>query len=90
METLADDGAVLVLVNTSSTAARTVLVQTGAYAEHRCVSVRPEGGKSVPVGGPLFSVRLAPGAGTRLHVAMKRYASPPTLRLPFAPRATPR
>ena len=83
VESMADDSATLVLVNTSADKAHTVLVQAGAYAEHQCISVTPEGGKAVEVNGPLFAVKLAPGAGQRLVVTMKRYANPPTARLPW-------
>jgi hypothetical protein len=83
VESLSDDSATLVLVNTSQTEAHTVLVQTGAYAEHRCLSVRPKGGGAVPVDGPLFAVKLPPGAGQRLIVRMERYANTPTLQLPW-------
>ena len=30
-----------------------------------------------------FAVRLAPGAGTRLTIGMRRYANPPTLAFPW-------
>jgi len=83
VESLSPDGAQLVLVNTSKTDAHTVLVQTGAYAEHQCLSVTPEGGKTVRVDGTLFEVKLAPAAVQRLKVTMKRYANTPTLRLPW-------
>jgi hypothetical protein len=83
VERMSDGAATLVLVNLSATEARTVLVQSGAYAEHQCLSVRPEGGRAAQVGGTLFSVRLAPGAGQRFDVRMKRYANTPTLRLPW-------
>jgi hypothetical protein len=83
VEALTDRSATLVLVNTSPDQPRTVLVQTGAYAEHECLSVRPEGGRPVAVDGPLFAVRLAPGAGKRFTVEMKRYVNQPTLRRPW-------
>jgi len=83
VERMTGDSATLVLVNTSTEQAHTVLVQTGAYAEHRCLSVTPEGGNKVKVDGTLFAVRLAPGAGQRMLVNMKRYANTPTLKLPW-------
>ena len=83
VESMTDDAATLVLVNTGKTDARTVLVQTGAYAEHQCLTVTPEGGKAVAVNGTLFAVKLAPGTGQRLRVTMKRHANTPTLRLPW-------
>jgi hypothetical protein len=41
------------------------------------------GGKMAPVNGPVVTVRLEPGAGTRLEVKMKRYANRPTLAFPW-------
>ena len=83
VESMSDDSATLVLVNTSQTQSHTVLVQTGAYGEHQCLSVQPPGGKPVKVDGTLFSVDLAPRAQLRLVVKMKRYANTPTLELPW-------
>ena len=37
----------------------------------------------VEVDGPHFAVDLAPGAGERLMVRMRRYANPPTMRFPW-------
>ncbi len=83
IESMSDDSATLMLVNTSPTTEHTVLVQTGAYAEHQCLSVKPEGGSSVKVNGTLFAVKLAPQSGKRFVVSMKRYANAPTLRMPW-------
>jgi hypothetical protein len=61
-----------------------VMVQTGAYGEHQAVSVMAGGnGKTTAVDAPYFEVRLAPGAGERLTVAMKRYVNDPTLAFPW-------
>jgi len=87
VEKMTDDSATLVLVNLSEKETHTVLVQTGAYAEHQCLSVQPEGSRRVTVNGTLFEVRLAPGTGQRFTVRMKRYANTPTLRLPWAEKA---
>ncbi len=70
------------LVNINPTEGRTVLVQTGAYGEHRCLSVRA-GGDRVEVGRSFFEVQLAPGAGGRLVVETERYVNPPSLALPW-------
>ncbi len=84
VEKLADDSATLVLVNTSSGKEHTVIVQGGAYGEHQILSVKPDGGKSVPVNGRTFTVKIAPGAGQRLVVSMKRYANTPKITHPWA------
>ncbi|MBL8217779.1 MAG: hypothetical protein JNL62_01035, partial [Bryobacterales bacterium] len=52
---------------------RTVVVQAGAYAEHQFL----------PGGNSAITVKLAPGAGDRLTLKMKRYANAPTLRYPW-------
>ena len=57
-------------------------VQGGAYGEHRIDLVKA-GGAEVRPGGPRFTVRLAPGAGARLTLAMTRYTGTPTLGLPW-------
>jgi len=83
IDSLCDDGATLTLINMSKDKTHTVLVQTGAYGEHQCLSVQPEGGKEVPVNGTLFAVELKPGSGQKFTVKMKRYANTPTLRQPW-------
>ena len=62
--------------------ARTVTVQGGAYAEHRIESVTLDG-QNLPVGGRDFTLRLEPGCGARLGIAMRRYANRPTLAFPW-------
>jgi hypothetical protein len=70
------------LVNVSSVEAREVSVQAGAYGEHQILSASV-GGKTINVNGPAVKVRLAPGAGDRLELRVKRYANEPTLRQPW-------
>jgi hypothetical protein len=82
VETLEDRSATLTLVNTNQAAPRTVVVQGGAYAEHRVLEVDLNGTK-LPVGGKAFTVRLAPGSGARLRVAMDRYKNPPSWAMPW-------
>jgi hypothetical protein len=79
---LGDASAEVTLVNLSRTQARTVTVQGGAYAEHRIVSVVLDG-RATPVGGRDFTIRLEPGCGARLSLAMERYANRPTLAFPW-------
>jgi len=59
-----------------------MIVQMGAYGEHQCVSASA-GGKVTPVDAPYVTVRLAPGAGETLTIAMKRYVNDPTLAFPW-------
>ncbi|MBL9187376.1 MAG: hypothetical protein JNK23_07865 [Opitutaceae bacterium] len=79
---LGDTRTVLTLVNLSPTATRTVIVQGGAYGEHRIESVE-QGGRAEKVGAPFFTVKLAPGSGAQLALAMKRYAAAPTVKFPW-------
>lgn len=78
---LGDASAEVTLVNLGKVA-RTVTVQGGAYAEHRIESVTLEG-QEVAVGGRDFTLRLEPGCGARLKIAMRRYANAPTLAFPW-------
>ena len=82
VEKVLPEATVLTLVNTNQLQARSVTVQTGAYAEHQCTAVEIDG-QSTTVGAPYFVVRLAPGAGTTMKILTKRYAHRPTLSLPW-------
>ena len=79
---LGDTRTVVTLVNVNPTAARTVVVQGGAYAEHRIEAVVADG-RTVPVGGAHVTVQLAPGAGATLTLQMRRYANTPTVAFPW-------
>ncbi len=82
VESMSGDATVVSLVNVNPTESRTVTLQGGAYGEHQVLSVT-SGKQSRPVNNRFFTVRLAPGAGTRLTLAMKRYANQPTLEFPW-------
>jgi hypothetical protein len=77
-----DTSTAVTLVNLNTTTPRTLIVQGGAYAEHLIESVQWNG-QTIPVGKPHFSVTLNPGAGGKLTLTMKRYASDPTVKFPF-------
>jgi hypothetical protein len=82
VDSLKDDSTSLVLVNLNQSEPRTVIVQGGAYGEHVCEQVTAEG-QAVAVSRPWFRVELAPGAGGRLTVSMKRYDAQPTVAPPW-------
>jgi len=82
VDKLTDTETSLTLVNVNQVEPRTVTVQTGGYAEHQCVSVTLNG-KKIPVDGPSFTVRMAPGTGARLQLAVRRYANRPTMLFPW-------
>jgi hypothetical protein len=79
---MTDTRTVVTLVNLSRTQARNVIVQGGAYGEHRIESLETAG-KSEAVGGRTFTVRLEPGAGAKLALQMRRYGEAPTNPLPW-------
>lgn len=70
------------LVNVSPVHERTVVVQTGAYAEHEIAAVRGKAG-DVVVNAPHFTVKLAPGSGEKLTIVHKPYARQPKLAMPW-------
>lgn len=79
---LSDTHVTVTLVNLNQSRARTVIVQGGAYGEHQLVSVTSSG-KTTPIGSPLLTVHLGPGACQRLVLTMKRYANAPTVKHPW-------
>ena len=80
---LGDRRTVVTLVNTSASEARTVIVQAGGYAEHQFESVEWNG-RTERLDARDFTVRLAPGAGARLTLAMRRYVNTPTVKFPWS------
>ena len=85
VERMSDDSATVVLVNINQSVARTVTIQAGGYAEHQILSVATDAGRA-PVNAPSFTVRIEPGAGARLTIAMRRFANQPTLDFPWRQR----
>jgi hypothetical protein len=83
VDTLDARRACVTLVNLNPNRERIVTVQGGAYGEHALTSVS-NGAQSIPLQASSFEVRLAPGCGVRLDVAMRRYALPPTLKFPWS------
>jgi hypothetical protein len=82
VEKLTATETVLVLVNVNPSEPRRVIVQAGAYGEHRWDSAEVDG-REVAIGGPHFTVRLAPGSGGRLVLKTRRYVNQPTLAVPL-------
>jgi hypothetical protein len=79
---LSDARTVVTLVNLNPSEARTLIVQGGGYGEHQLVSVT-SGGTTTPIDAPLLTVRLEPGCGRQLALAMRRYANAPTVKHPW-------
>jgi hypothetical protein len=82
VEKMTADETVVTLVNVSQIEPRTVIVQGGAYGEHNIVSATIASAQT-NVGSPTFEVRLAPGAGTKISLRMKRHVNQPTFKLPW-------
>ncbi len=76
------DGLDVHLVNANPVEARTVIVQGGAYGEHRVDAVQHDG-RRIKVDDSDFTVRLAPGCGARLTLGLQRYVDQPTARFPW-------
>ncbi|RVT93156.1 hypothetical protein [Sphingomonas crocodyli] len=83
VDRLTADTTGVTLVNCSQTRARTVTIQGGAYGEHQILSVAQGGNAPRTVDGQHFTIRLAPGSGTRLELKMRRFANQPTLDFPW-------
>ncbi|MBH52719.1 MAG: hypothetical protein CMI18_00010 [Opitutaceae bacterium] len=82
IDKVSDDELRLTLVNVSQTHARELILQTGAYAEHRIDSI-DTGDEVAEVGDPTVRIKLAPGCGQRLVIANKRYALQPRMDFPW-------
>ena len=82
IEKMTGDQVTLVLVNVNQVQPRTLVVQAGAYAEHQFTDVGIEG-STTTVSAPHFTVKIAPGAGTRITAKMRRYVNQPTLQFPW-------
>jgi hypothetical protein len=82
VENLTANQATVTLVNVNQIEPRTLVIQAGGYGEHEFKEVAVDGQK-VAVNGTHFAVRLAPGAGGKLVIQMKRYANQPRLAWPW-------
>ena len=89
VEKTSNGAVVFVLVNTGPVETRDVLVQAGAFGEHRFTEVRSLGdhgtdGATWLVNAACFRARLGPGRHVRLSAGMQRYANRPTYAWPWA------
>lgn len=85
------DATDLTLVNLDQSAAREVIVQGGAFGEHRFddATLLDPGGDAiatVPVGGKWLRVRLGPGGAAPLRLRVDRYRLAPSYETPWAGR----
>ncbi len=82
---LRDDSVAVTLVNVNQLEPRQVIVQAGGYSEHQFTGLEGVAGPT-ELDSEHLAVHLAPGAGARLTLRMKRYANPPDLSFPWARR----
>jgi hypothetical protein len=82
---LGDARTTVTLVNLNQAQRRTVIVQGGAYGEHRLVSVK-NGMTTTQVDGPVLTVEIEPGCAATLELQMRRYANDPTIKHPWQRR----
>jgi hypothetical protein len=85
VEELSHDGVLVAFANTDPSEAREVLVQAGAFGEHRFTEVVPVGNgrPAGSVNAECFQVRLAPASQVELRVGMERYVNRPRYRFPW-------
>jgi hypothetical protein len=85
VESMSDDEVTVQLVNLDPVRERHVVVQGGAYSEHKMGNVAVEDGAQVdvPGDGSAFTVRLAPGSGGRLTISQDRFSRQPTFTFPW-------
>lgn len=71
------------LVNTSPQHARRLVLQSGAFGEHRFAWARAgSDGATMPVEGPLLGVELAPAGALTLEIELKRFHRQPSYAQP--------
>jgi hypothetical protein len=83
VEKLSADSVTVTLVNVDPVTPRELVVQAGGYREHTFTTVQLDG-KTQELNASTITVRLEPGAGTRLVLGMRRYANRPTLKQPWS------
>jgi hypothetical protein len=84
------EGVEVALVNLHPMEARRVLVQAGAFGEHRFTGAtllaEAGNGSEIAIDGPALEVRIAPGSGGKLRLGMQRYANMPSYAFPWRRR----
>lgn len=82
IDNFSDSEVSVTLVNTSPTAAQELIVQAGAYGEHRVSSILVEN-QTTPVNASVFRVKIAPGCGAKLIISNQRYTEEPKMSFPW-------
>jgi hypothetical protein len=82
VDRLSDTQTGITLVNLNPVDNHSVIVQGGAYGEHRFTSATLDGRK-LAIDAPSFTVSLGPESGAHLLLTTRRYANPPSLKFPW-------
>jgi hypothetical protein len=82
VDSITDDSVSVTLVNVNQSEARTLVVQSGGYAEHEFTSLKI-GDREESLQGTDFTLRLDPGCGARLTLGMQRLTQRPTMAFPW-------
>ncbi|MBI2299315.1 MAG: hypothetical protein HYU66_10310 [Armatimonadetes bacterium] len=82
VEGVTEDRTFVRLVNLNPLDPREVILQAGAFAEHRFRCVKADG-SAAPVDDAHLVVGLPPGAELRLELCCERYVNRPTFALPW-------
>ena len=81
-------GSLIGIANISTTTSRSLVVQAGAFGEHRFVSavVELESGASeqYEIGSKWFEINLGAQAGATLTFTVERYVNTPSYETPFS------
>ncbi len=83
VDKLTADSVSVTLVNLNPVHPRELIVQAGAYAEHRFTTVKRKG-QEERIDGSSVTIRLKSGCGDHLTFQMRRYANQPTLLPPWS------
>jgi hypothetical protein len=70
------------LVNVNQLNPRELIIQGGAYGEHKIVAAK-FGNEELAGDRAQVQIKLAPGAGGKLTLRFKRHVNPPTFALPW-------
>jgi len=82
IDSIEKDKLTVIIVNTSQLHSRDILIQGGAYGEHNIKYVSINNKKTL-IDKKYFTVRLAPGSGSKLTIFMDRFSNKPTLAFPW-------
>ena len=86
VDELGPDSVGIQLVNVSRTETRRLVVQAGAFGEHRFTQVKYRAGDnqgSVPVDGKHFAVELPPSTSIRVEAGLRRFVNDPSYAFPW-------